>query len=140
MFDYKKIRDEIENQGFSGPYKIFSNSDLEIIKKKIYKLSKTFFKDEKSIPLSENLTTKNIKKFKPKIQIGFNRRFDKSHSDLVKRYQDGEIGKLEMLIITSRDPAPPSFEYLIKSTIESSSTTIFIVKSFNIGIIIFKIL
>ena len=63
MFDYKKIRDEIENQGFSGPYKIFSNSDLEIIKKKIYNLSKTFFKDEKSIPLSENLTTKNIKKF-----------------------------------------------------------------------------
>ena len=62
-----------------------------------------------------NECEKMLMQFNVPIQIGFNRRFDKSHSDLVRRYQDGEIGKLEMLIITSRDPAPPSFEYLIKS-------------------------
>ena len=62
-----------------------------------------------------NECEKILMQFNVPIQIGFNRRFDKSHSDLVRRYQDGEIGKLEMLIITSRDPAPPSFEYLIKS-------------------------
>ena len=46
------------------------------------------------------------------IQIGFNRRFDKSHASLKKAYSDGEIGKLEKIIITSRDPSPPGLDYL----------------------------
>ena len=46
------------------------------------------------------------------IQIGFNRRFDKSHASLKKAYSNGEIGKLEKIIITSRDPSPPGLDYL----------------------------
>ena len=49
------------------------------------------------------------------IQIGFNRRFDKSHASLQKAYSSGEIGDLEKIIITSRDPAPPSLYYLKNS-------------------------
>ena len=46
------------------------------------------------------------------IQIGFNRRFDNSHAKVKVASENNEIGKLEMLIITSRDPAPPGIDYL----------------------------
>ena len=44
--------------------------------------------------------------------VGFNRRFDPSFKALRDRLQAGEIGKLEQVVITSRDPAPPPAEYL----------------------------
>ena len=53
-----------------------------------------------------------IKKYNPKIQIGFNRRYDPGHNLLKKNLLKGKIGKLEKIIITSRDPAPPSLNYL----------------------------
>ena len=53
-----------------------------------------------------------IKKYNPKIQIGFNRRYDPGHNLLKKNLVKGKIGKLEKIIITSRDPAPPSLKYL----------------------------
>jgi len=46
------------------------------------------------------------------IQIGFNRRFDNSHRKVKLAKDNGEIGSLEMIIITSRDPEPPGLEYL----------------------------
>ena len=55
---------------------------------------------------------KKIKKYKPRILIGFNRRYDPGHYSLKKSLLKGKIGKLEKIIITSRDPAPPSFKYL----------------------------
>tara|TARA_X000000368_G_scaffold405530_1_gene382738 strand:+ start:774 stop:1790 length:1017 start_codon:yes stop_codon:yes gene_type:complete len=53
-----------------------------------------------------------IKIYNPKIQIGFNRRYDPGHNLLKKNLLKGKIGKLEKIIITSRDPAPPSLNYL----------------------------
>ena len=53
-----------------------------------------------------------IKDFKVPIQIGFNRRFDNSHRKLKLAKDNGEIGNLEMVIITSRDPEPPGLDYL----------------------------
>lgn len=44
--------------------------------------------------------------------LGFNRRFDPQFSKLKQRLQEGQIGKLESLIITSRDPAPPPVSYI----------------------------
>ena len=55
---------------------------------------------------------KLLKKFNIPIQIGFNRRFDNTHAKLKKSCDQGIIGKKEMIIITSRDPSPPSFGYL----------------------------
>ena len=46
------------------------------------------------------------------IQIGFNRRFDPGHRALREAVQAGEIGRIEKLIITSRDPAPPPIDYV----------------------------
>ncbi len=46
------------------------------------------------------------------VQIGFNRRFDPGHSALRDAAANGDIGRLEMAVITSRDPAPPPLAYL----------------------------
>ena len=59
-----------------------------------------------------NSCKKRIKKFNPKIQLGFNRRYDPGHSSIKKDLKKGNIGKLEKIIITSRDPAPPPINYL----------------------------
>ncbi|OED41120.1 inositol 2-dehydrogenase [Chromatiales bacterium (ex Bugula neritina AB1)] len=44
--------------------------------------------------------------------MGFNRRFDPQFSRLQQRVANGDIGNLETLIITSRDPAPPPIDYI----------------------------
>ena len=49
---------------------------------------------------------------KPRVMIGFNRRFDPSFRALRERLQRGEIGTLELAVITSRDPAPPPQTYI----------------------------
>lgn len=56
-----------------------------------------------------------IAPFNPKVAIGFNRRFDPSFKALRDRLQAGEIGQLEQLSITSRDPAPPPASYVAAS-------------------------
>jgi myo-inositol 2-dehydrogenase/D-chiro-inositol 1-dehydrogenase len=44
--------------------------------------------------------------------VGFNRRFDPSFSALHDAVRDGRVGKVEMVTITSRDPAPPPLDYI----------------------------
>lgn len=46
------------------------------------------------------------------VMIGFNRRFDPNFSALKKAVDAGEIGKPELLSITSFDPAPPPVAYI----------------------------
>ena len=45
-------------------------------------------------------------------QIGFNRRFDPAHAAVARAVAEGEIGEVQILRITSRDPAPPPIEYV----------------------------
>lgn len=59
-----------------------------------------------------NYCYEQIKNLDVPIQIGFNRRFDHSHQKLKKSKDSGDIGILEMIVITSRDPSPPGLEYL----------------------------
>jgi myo-inositol 2-dehydrogenase / D-chiro-inositol 1-dehydrogenase len=56
-----------------------------------------------------------IKARKPTVMVGFNRRFDASFKALRDRIQAGEIGKLEQVVITSRDPGPPPLAYIERS-------------------------
>ena len=44
--------------------------------------------------------------------VGFNRRFDPGFASMERRIRDGEIGEVEHVTILSRDPAPPSIEYV----------------------------
>ena len=46
------------------------------------------------------------------IMVGFNRRFDPNFAQLKKSLDGGEIGKRELLTITSFDPAPPPISYV----------------------------
>jgi myo-inositol 2-dehydrogenase/D-chiro-inositol 1-dehydrogenase len=48
----------------------------------------------------------------PTVMVGFNRRFDPSFREIRDRVAAGEIGRLEQLVITSRDPAPAPKAYL----------------------------
>ena len=59
-----------------------------------------------------NQSKKRLAKLNPKIQIGFNRRYDPAHNSLKEKLIKNKIGKLEKIIITSRDPAPPPLSYL----------------------------
>ena len=46
------------------------------------------------------------------ILVGFSRRFDANHCGVRQALQNGEIGKLEMMHITSRGPQPPPLSYV----------------------------
>ncbi len=50
-----------------------------------------------------------------KVFLAFNRRFDPGHAAVKKAIEGGEIGNLEQLTITSRDPYPPPLEYIPRS-------------------------
>jgi myo-inositol 2-dehydrogenase/D-chiro-inositol 1-dehydrogenase len=52
-----------------------------------------------------------IEKTKVKLQIGFNRRFDKSFMRVRELVASGKIGRPCILHITNRDPEPPTMEY-----------------------------
>ena len=47
-----------------------------------------------------------------KYQVGFQRRFDHNFRALRQAVQDGKIGDIHMIKITSRDPAPPPIPYI----------------------------
>jgi myo-inositol 2-dehydrogenase/D-chiro-inositol 1-dehydrogenase len=49
------------------------------------------------------------------LMVGFNRRFDHNFARLEQQVRDGRIGRLELLAITSRDPAPPPIEFIRRS-------------------------
>ncbi|WP_018687810.1 inositol 2-dehydrogenase [Ahrensia kielensis] len=46
------------------------------------------------------------------VMIGFNRRFDPNFAAVRKAFAAGEIGKAELLSVTSFDPAPPPVSYI----------------------------
>ena len=52
-----------------------------------------------------------VKEAGVKLQVGFNRRFDHNFSHIRELINEGKIGKLELVKITSRDPEPPTAEY-----------------------------
>ncbi len=47
--------------------------------------------------------------------MGFNRRYDPQFGQLHQHINNGKIGQLETLIITSRDPEPPPCDYIGRS-------------------------
>ncbi len=53
-----------------------------------------------------------VKKAKVPMFVGFNRRFDPSFAALHARIANGDIGHVEQVIISNRDPGLPPFPYL----------------------------
>ena len=56
--------------------------------------------------VSENSTT---------LMVGFNRRFDPDFNALKTAIEEGRVGDVEMVTITSRDPGPPPYGYIERS-------------------------
>ena len=56
--------------------------------------------------------TQEAQKTSMPILVGFSRRFDANHLGVRQAFQNGEIGKLEMMHITARDPRPPALAYV----------------------------
>lgn len=56
-----------------------------------------------------------VKKCGVKFEVGFNRRFDKNFRRIVDHRKNGDIGDEQILKITSRDPEPPSMDYVKRS-------------------------
>jgi myo-inositol 2-dehydrogenase/D-chiro-inositol 1-dehydrogenase len=70
---------------------------------------------EKPIDLSLKRVDKclaAVAKARVPMLVGFNRRFDPNFRSLHERLRAGEIGSVEQVIITSRDPGLPPIEYL----------------------------
>lgn len=53
-----------------------------------------------------------LKKTEVKYQVGFNRRFDHNFKAVKDAVESGKIGEPHIIKVTSRDPEPPSAEYV----------------------------
>jgi myo-inositol 2-dehydrogenase / D-chiro-inositol 1-dehydrogenase len=58
---------------------------------------------------------KVVEETKALLMVGFNRRFDPNFMEVRRRIDSGEIGEVEMVVITSRDPGPPPNDYIVRS-------------------------
>ena len=93
-----------------------TNTHLKYIEEAVSNKKVVFCEKPLDLDLKKiNICKKKISKYNPKIQIGFNRRYDPAHNSLKQNLLKGKIGKLEKIIITSRDPEPPSIDYLKSS-------------------------
>lgn len=73
---------------------------------------------EKPISFSIEETTevlRVVEENKVRLQVGFNRRFDRNFSKIQKSVKQGLIGDPHIIKITSRDPEPPPVEYIENS-------------------------
>lgn len=71
-------------------------------------------------PIETNLESidevlSEVRKAGVKFQVGFNRRYDQNYRRVRQGIMNGEIGKPQILHIISRDPSPPSIEYVKNS-------------------------
>ncbi|MDC1093036.1 Gfo/Idh/MocA family oxidoreductase [Pelagibacteraceae bacterium] len=93
-----------------------TNTHINFIEESINYKKTIFCEKPLDLDIKKILKTfKKVKNIKPKIQLGFNRRYDPGHYSIKKDLDRNKIGKLEKIIITSRDPAPPSVSYLKSS-------------------------
>lgn len=53
-----------------------------------------------------------VKESGVKLQLGFNRRFDKNFKRVRQLVHEGKLGEVHIVKITSRDPAPPPIDYV----------------------------
>ena len=122
----KKLSKKFNSISINNPKIAFKDKDINLIFiasstpthikliEEAAKYKKVIF-CEKPLDLSIekiNRCKRKIKSLNPKIQLGFNRRYDPGHNSLKKDLKKGAIGNLEKIIITSRDPSPPSIKYL----------------------------
>jgi myo-inositol 2-dehydrogenase / D-chiro-inositol 1-dehydrogenase len=58
------------------------------------------------------MAAEKVERTNARVMIGFNRRFDPSAQELKRQILAGKIGDVRQVVITSRDPAPPTAAYI----------------------------
>lgn len=93
-----------------------TDTHIDLIKRFLYTKKAVFCEK----PLDLNL--RKVKKLvqlvsesKSQVMLGFNRRFDPHFAKLKAHLTKKEIGVIEQITITSRDPNPPTIEYIKQS-------------------------
>ena len=93
-----------------------TDTHVDLIKRFLYTKKDVFCEK----PLDLNL--RKVKKLvqivsesKSQVMLGFNRRFDPHFAKLKAHLTKKEIGVIEQITITSRDPNPPTIEYIKQS-------------------------
>ncbi|MDW8797486.1 inositol 2-dehydrogenase [Staphylococcus pseudoxylosus] len=90
-----------------------TDTHVEIIKEAAAKGKHIFCEKPISLSLEEaEEAVEAVKQANVKLQMGFNRRFDKNFKQLHSILSKKELGKIQTLRITSRDPEPPPIEYI----------------------------
>lgn len=73
---------------------------------------------EKPVDLSLSRVKQCLKvvdETKSTLMVGFQRRFDPDFMALKQAIDDGSVGAVEMITLTSRDPGPPPYDYITRS-------------------------
>lgn len=114
------------NETYKDPYDIINHKDIDAVlicspTATHTELIQAAAKAKKHIfcekPVDTDLkrideTMKVVRENKVLFQIGFNRRFDHNHAAVKKAVEENKIGDVHIIKITSRDPEPPSAEYV----------------------------
>ena len=90
-----------------------TNTHLKLILKAINKKKFVFCEKPIDLDLKKiNKVSKKCESYKKTFQIGFNRRFDPTVGEIIAKSKNNKVGKIEKLIITSRDLSPPPANYI----------------------------
>ncbi|MFC6401085.1 inositol 2-dehydrogenase [Mammaliicoccus sciuri] len=93
-----------------------TDTHVDIIKEASAKGKHIFCEKPISLSIDEaKIALEAVKESNVKLQMGFNRRFDKNFKELRNILNKGELGNIQTLRITSRDPEPPPVEYIKRS-------------------------
>ncbi len=93
-----------------------TDTHVDIIKEASAKGKHIFCEKPISLSIDEaKIALEAVKQSNVKLQMGFNRRFDKNFKELRDILNKGELGNIQTLRITSRDPEPPPVEYIKRS-------------------------
>lgn len=93
-----------------------TDTHVDIIKEACAKGKHIFCEKPISLSIDEaKIALEAVKEANVKLQMGFNRRFDKNFKELRDILNKGELGNIQTLRITSRDPEPPPVEYIKRS-------------------------
>lgn len=93
-----------------------TDTHVDIIKEACAKGKHIFCEKPISLSIDEaKIALEAVKEANVKLQMGFNRRFDKNFKELRNILNKGELGNIQTLRITSRDPEPPPVEYIKRS-------------------------
>lgn len=93
-----------------------TDTHVDIIKEACAKGKHIFCEKPISLSIDEaKIALEAVKESNVKLQMGFNRRFDKNFKELRNILNKGELGNIQTLRITSRDPEPPPVEYIKRS-------------------------